>query len=239
MTDAENPRAIMGGNLPPLEIARNTVDALFEEARHWLDGSKVSTQEEADAIGLLIAQARKVEKLAKDNRLAETKPIKDQAKAIEEQYKPIETRAALVASACKDALTPWLVALKEEQDRKADEARLNAEIEMMRAREAIRSAGSIDERENAEAILRDARRTEAAAGKAEKAKAHAYGGERAIALRTCYRAEITDATAFARFAWEHHRDELMETLREIAQRQTNAGRRDLPGVTVSEERRAA
>ena len=74
----------------------------------------------------------------------------------------------------------------------------------------------------------------------EKSKAHATGGSRAIGLRTSYRAEVTDMTAFARWAWVNLRAEIEEAMIEIARKRfSRSGVSAPPGITIHEERTAA
>ncbi|AWB24191.1 hypothetical protein DA075_27670 [Methylobacterium currus] len=80
--------------------------------------------------------------------------------------------------------------------------------------------------------------TSRAAHRAEQDRAAARGGARATTLRTTYRAELTDPRAFARWAWENAHDELIGHLTTMAERRTAAGFRDLPGVTLREDRKA-
>lgn len=245
MTAADNPRAVAGNNNPPadeptpFDLASNTVSALFEEARHWLDGSTVATQAEADAIGLLIDTARKAKSHVDDARKEAKRPHDEAAKAVQEQFKPLLARADLVISKCRDALSPFLIAQDEAKRKAAEEARLAAEAKLAEARASVRGADTLDEAETAEAALREARRDEAAAGRLEREKAQAKGGERAIGLRTSYRAEVVDAAAFARHLWTTIPDGLLYWLGEEAQRLVRAGARNIPGVIVHEDRRAA
>ena len=234
----------VGHNQPPeatpFEIVKNGIDDIYAEAKHWLDGGTVSSQAEADNIGLLLDMARKSWTAADDQRKAEKRPHDDAAKAVQEKYKPLLTRAELVETACKHALAPWLWKIEAANRAQAEEAKRIAQEEAATAEQAIRQAqgGSISDLERAEEILRSAKRAAKIAKKTGKARAQASGGDRAVTLRTSYVAELTNETDFARFAWAHHRDELHQFLLGIAQRLVNAGRYDLPGVTVHEQKTA-
>lgn len=240
---AENPRAVIGDNAPPaptpFDVSTNTVEALFEEARHWLDGAAITSQDEADAVGRLLATARDARSFVDGHRASEKKPHDDAGKEVQARYRPLLQRAELVATTCKTVLTPWLSAKEDEARRVAEEARLAAEQETQAAREAVRCASSLDEREAAEAQLRDARRAETEAHKLSKVKGQAQGGERAIGLRPTYVAEVADAHAYLKAIWAERHPDLISFLSTLAQKQTDAGRRELPGVVLHEIRKAA
>ncbi|WP_204165460.1 hypothetical protein [Methylobacterium sp. 17Sr1-1] len=243
--------AAMGHNggpaLTPFEVSRDEIDALCSEARHWLDAGGIKTQADADGVSKLLDLLRKAIKRADERRAAEAKPLDDAKAEIQARYgaliqdnKSGKGRAVLAVEVCKAALTPWLERQEAEKRAAAEAARREADE---RAREAalalqLSKPSDIEEREHAEDLAREARRAEAVAGRAEQDRASARGGARAVTLRTTYRAEVTDATEFARWAWVNCRDEIVAALAVIAGRQVAAGTRGIPGVAVHEERRA-
>ncbi|UHC16036.1 hypothetical protein LRS73_26755 [Methylobacterium currus] len=243
--------AAPGHNNPPaptpFELSRDEIESLCGEARHWLDGAGVKTAAEADGVAKLLNLLRTAIKRADERRIAEAKPH-DEAKAeIQARYgaliqdnKSGKGKAVLAAEACRAALTAWLERQEAEKQAAATEARRVADE---RAREAalalqLSKPSDLEDREHAEDLAQEARRAEAAAGRAEKDRAVARGGARAVTLRTTYRAEVTDATAFARWAWVNCRDEIDTALADIASRQVAAGTRNIPGVAIHEDRKA-
>jgi hypothetical protein len=239
-----DPRLGIGGNNPPeptpFEVVRNSVDAVFEEAKHWLDGGKVQSQAEADAIAELLSLARQTDKDASKAKEEEKRPYLDANKAIEERFKPVVSRIVLIADACKAALRPWEEQQEALRRQAAESARKAADEKAAAAQAAVRAAlqAGIEEREAAERLLRESKQAAATATKAENAKSTTKVGGRTVSMRTTYRAVISDPVEFIRFAWKDNLVEITEALRVIAQREVSAGKRTLPGVTISEERSA-
>lgn len=237
--------SMIGHNNPPaptpFDASSEIVDGLFLEAKNWLDGSGVKTDDDAAAIAKLLEMLRQAEKDADAHRKAEKQPHDDASKAVQAKWKPLLDRCALAASACKTALTPFLKEKERKQRQEAEEARLAAETAERAAQEAFArsSVADLDMREQAEQAMAAATAAHKEAARADRQKAHARGGARAIGLRTSYRAEVTDEGAFARFVWQNHRQDLSDFLAGIAQRLVNAKQRDIPGVTIHEEKEAA
>jgi hypothetical protein len=95
--------AIPGHNNPPTpfdECERKVFD-LFDEAKNFLDGEAITTQDMADAVSKLLDMIRKAKKEADDFRAAEKKPHDDAAKAVQEKWKPLITRCDLAADAAR------------------------------------------------------------------------------------------------------------------------------------------
>ncbi|MCM8735941.1 hypothetical protein M5E06_17555 [Azospirillum sp. A1-3] len=242
-TDDAQPIAGIGHNGGPapnaFEKAEAEVSKLYEEASLWLDGAKVDSQELADGIANLLNMLRAAEKAADAARTAEKEPHLKAGRAVDAQYKPVLERAKLAADACKKALAPWLQKVEAEKAAAAEAARREADEKRKAAEEAIRSrdAANLEETAAAEALLKEAKKADAAAKKAEKDGAKAGNSTigRAVSTRTIYRAEVTDARAFARHVWANHAAELNAFLDTLAARLVSAGSRDLPGVTVHTE----
>jgi hypothetical protein len=246
---AENARAVIGGNNPPVktpyEQSKERVEELYAEAKGWLDGEPITSQEQADEIQKLMRLIQEAEKAAEECRKAEAKPFDDGKAEVQARYNPLiqkdKGKTAIAIRACKDALAPWLYKLEQLQRAAAEEARRKADELEKAAREAIRQreAVNLQQREAAEALLIEAAKAEAQAKKAEAAKPQAKGVGRAASLRTYYVPEITDYREFARFVWQNGMDDLKPALDEIARQYVAAGRRAIPGVTVHEEKRVA
>lgn len=224
------------------------INDLYEEAKHWLDGEPVTTQEQCDAIQKLMRSIQEAEKLAENRRIEEVRPHKEAQDEIQARYNPligkttkITGKTKLAVEACKKAMQPYLERLDREKREAAEAARQEAERKRDEALAAFRASNveNLIERENAERLLQDAQRAETAANRAEKDRAQAKGSGRAASLRTHYVAEVTDMRAFARFVWTDHFDLLDEFLRDVAQKMAGAGARNLPGVELREERRVA
>ncbi len=227
-------------NMTPFDEVSSEVEGVFLEATYWLDGKPVETQADANVIGQILDLARKAEKAVDEARKVEKKPHDDAAKAVQAKYKPLLDRVSLIASGCKAALRPFEERREAERRAAAEAARREAEQKAAEAQVAIRSAALADlqARENAERLLTEAKRADATAKRAENATSATKVGNRSVSLRTTYRAEVTDHVAYARFVWSERHGELIEFLDGLAQRQVNAGRHELPGVTIHTERSA-
>jgi hypothetical protein len=234
--------ATIGHNNPPspFETIESEILVLFDQAKGFLDGEPIADQKQADAVGLLDGMIMKARKAADELRVEQKRPHDEAAKAVQEAFKPLLTRCDLARDACKQALTPYLRKLEDEKRAKAEEARRVAEEERRKAEEAMQASHRYDleAREAAEAQLKQAEEAEKAARRAEKDKAHVTGAGRAKGLRTTYRAEVTDYTAFARHLWTSHKDEYQQFLDSMAEKLIGRGVRGetVPGLKVHEEK---
>lgn len=242
--DGSVPHAGIGHNgapPSPLEAAEAEIRRLHDEISFWLDGSPIPDQEVANDITNLLDEVRKAVKAADEARKTEKEPHDTAAKAVDAAYKPIITKGKTLASCCQEALTVWLRKLEDERRQKAEAERREAERLRAEAEAAIRaSSGNLAAREEAEAQLKEAKQADRAARKIEKAKPAAGTGEigRAVSLRTVHVVELADATA----ALEHYKaaaaQELEQFLTTLAERDVRAGKREIPGFTVRQEKRA-
>lgn len=225
----------------PFDLAQESVETLRIEAGNWLDGAAVETQEQADALAKLLDMARQTRKGVDEARVLEKKPHDDAAKAVQARFKPLLESCDRVAVSLKEAIAPWLERLEAERRAEAERLRKEAEAKAAAAQAAIEDnrAADLTHAEARDAAIEEAKRAEAVAKKAAGAKAHAKGGGRAIGLRTRKVAEVTDAREAARHFWKECPDRFNELLQKLAQEQINAGRTNIPGVTVREERSAA
>lgn len=245
--------AAIGHNNPPeptpFERSRDEIEALFVEAGHWLDGSPVTTQAEADAVSKLMALAREAGKRADERRAEEKRPHDEAAAEVQTRFAALINRLAsenkqpkgkarLIIDVCQSALAPFLATQEAEKQAKAAAAREAAERAALEAAAAFQATPVHDlaGRERAEDAARAAKDADAAARRAENDRAAARGGTRAVTLRTIVRAELTDRRAFLRWVAENRADELTGILQSMAERLSNASVRGLPGVTYHEER---
>ncbi|KAA0970284.1 hypothetical protein FPY71_07090 [Aureimonas fodinaquatilis] len=229
----------------PFEISRDEIEALYEEAKHWLDGDDIVEHAVAEQVSKLMDEIRKAIKAADNRRKEEVKPLDDAKSKIQARYneligetKSVTGKGPMALDACKKALAPYLKKLDDEKRAIAEVARIVADRKREEAEAAIRASREADlaQREEAERLLRDAQQAETAARRAANDKAQAKGGSRATSLRTSYVAEVVDMTEFARFCWKNHHEELSQFFRTLAQRKVDAGTRSIPGVEVHEHR---
>lgn len=230
----------IGHNNPPspFEERKAAIEDLYAEAKQWLDGEKVTTQEQADALNTLEASVRRAAKAAEEARKTEAKPFDDGKAEVQARYKPILSKADEALAAIKAALKPYLLELDRQQQEAARLAREEADRKRAEALAAIqeRDNANLAEREAAEALVAEAKKAEEAARRAEKEKAHAKGEGRATGLRTVKRAVLADERAAAAWVWQTHRADLIEFVQNIADKALRAGFRDIPGFTIVEEK---
>lgn len=246
---AENPRAVIGGNNPPeptpYELSNTAIGDLYEEAKLWLDGEPVETQEQADAINTLKTKIREAKASAEAAREEEIKPHQATVKEIQGRYnvligenKSITGLAIKAEQACNAALKPYLLKLAAIQEAAAKAARDEAERKQQEALAAMRErdAANLAQREQAEALVKEAKQAEDAARRAENVKAHAKGEGRATGLRTVYRAVVEDAREAAAWVWKERNDELMAFVQDQADKAVRAGAKSIRGFKIIEEK---
>lgn len=238
--------ATIGHNRSPFELSQETIEDLYAEAKLWMDGQLIASQEHADDVQRLMRLIQAAEKEADERRKEEAKPHDDAKAEIQTRYnaligntKTVKGKTVLAIEACKKALAPWLRKVEEENQRKAEEARQAAAEKLRLAQEAMQARQTLEDAERAEALAKEAKQAEADARKAGNAKAAAKGEGRAVTLRDYYSAEVTDFTAFARFIWTDRPDDMRAFLASKATQLVDAGLRDLPGVKVNHDRRPA
>lgn len=215
------------------------VDDLYAEAANFVDGAPVETQGQADALASIITSAKQIRKDADAARKDEKQPHDDAAKAVQEKWKPVLTKVEDVIAAVQKPLTAWLQAQEAERERAAQEARADADRLAAEAVAAARTSGSLTDLTATRELQEAAVKAHKDANRAEKAKSHVQGGGRAIGLRAYWTAEMTDSAAALKWARETHPDDLKEFLRELAGKAVNAGAREIPGFTISNERKVA
>lgn len=237
-----NAPAPIGHNQPatPYDALKAHIDDLDLEARNHLDGEPIKDEAQAAAVSRILDDARKASKAADEARKDEKRPHDEAAAAVQARWKPLLERADLAATTAKEALAPWLQRLEDEQRAAAEAMRKEAEEA---AEVAAQTSASVDpgdlagqttariRQESAHALAQRATR-------AEKARPHVRGGERANFLKSRCTAILSDPVAFARWAWTNRRPDYDEFLQGLANREVRHGPRDIPGITVNTERTA-
>lgn len=221
----------------PATLFAEEVEDLLLEARNYLDGEPIANEQQAEAVSSLINRLRRVSKDADEARKAEKKPHDDAAKAVQAKWTPLISKAELATTTAKQALAPWLQKLEEQHHHEADLARAEAERLAQIAAEAhAKASGNLEAIEDAERLLKAAAGAQQYAAKAEKQKAHARGGERAIGLVDRFTPELTDACAALKHYREHQPAALKAWLVEQAEADVRAGARSIPGFDIHHDR---
>lgn len=236
---------MIGHNNPPeptpFELAKEKVDTVCMEARHWLDGAAVNDEKTAGSVSNLLNLLRDAEKKAEAARKEEKQPYLDAGRTIDAKYKELTDQVELAVGACKKALQPWLIAQEAKKKEEAERARREADEKARAAQEALRAtaAESLVEKEKAEALYKEAKKAEKVALSAAKETAKADGGiGRAVSLRTEYVPVLTDEKAAARHYWTTDKHSFLDLLKTLASRDVRMGKREIPGFEIKEEKRA-
>lgn len=236
-----------GAPLSPYEAVSVHLEDLLTEARNWADGVTVESQAQADEISRLIEDLRLGEQAADAARVKEKAPLDEQIAEIQDRYNlyiaPLKNRkpgkVPVAVEALKAALKPFLDKLEAEKRAVAAEAQRKAQEAVEAAQAAAKAAqvDNLESREVADNLVEAARQAQKAASYAEKDKAQARGGSRALGLKTYYRAEVTDPKAALIHYVANQREALLGFLLKLAQDDVSAGKRQIPGVVVHEETR--
>lgn len=236
-----NPK--LGDNQPPptpLEAHTADIDDLYDEAKTWLTGAAITTQEQADGVTELMDKADKAGKAADAQRVVEKKPHDDAAALVQKAYKPLIDKAAKIKTGTKAALTVWMIAERDRLQKIADDERRAADAIAEAARVAhlaAASSGDLEAMEEAEELVTAAKIADRDANRADKARpmAKVEGMSRGLGLRTVWQAtEITDRLELMRFLWRRNAVDFDELMLSLANDAVKAGAREIPGAIVKE-----
>ena len=225
------------------EAVKVHVEDLLLEARNWADGVIVETADQAEAVDSLIDQIRQSEKLAERWRVAAKKPLDDQIAVIQDKFNayfaPLKNKkpgaASLAINALLKTVEPYRLKVLREKEEAARKLRDEAIAKQLAAQQAAQAANqaSIDEREAAEAKIKEAAQVTRQATSAAKSLNVGTG------LRTYFIPEITDYFAALEHYSANRSDEFEALILKLAKQDIDQGKRQLPGVNVKEDQRAA
>lgn len=222
----------LSNNPPAFEAHSLHVEELFALVSDTTGAGVVTNDDQEAALDELMDDLRTAKKGADAERAAEKKPHDDAAKAVQAKWKPLIDRCDMGLAAVKNLLTPYREAKQQAAEAAAAEARREAEERTAAAQAALRQSDDLEARFIAEADLKQVTKLQAVANRVDRAP---------TGLRTSYRAEVTDATAFARWAWVNRRSEYEQFLADLAAREVRAtgATTTIPGILVHTERKAA
>jgi hypothetical protein len=234
MTD----RLAIGGNSPPaIDAFSMALDDAYATAKDFLDGQPIENQGQADAIGLIVSEVKKLRKDVDEARKAEKRPHDDAAKAVQAKWSPLLERADTITEAAQRPLTTFLAKLAAQQVEAERAAREVADRLAQEAIAASRQANSMDDLERVKDLQKIADRAAKDAKRAGNAKAHVAGMDRAIGLRSYKVATVTDRRAALNWIVRHDPDAITAFIEDYAHR--HAATRPMDGVDVALERRVA
>jgi polyhydroxyalkanoate synthesis regulator phasin len=206
------------------------IEDLFALISDTVAGGEVTNDEQEAALDNLLNDVREARKAADADRVEEKRPHDEAGKAVQAKYKPLLDRCDMAAETIKRLLTPYRTARQAAKDAAAKQAREEAEARQQAAQDALRTPDDMQEKFAAEQDIATARKLTAVANKIDRS---------ATGLRTSYRAEVTDYTAFARWAWAQRLDECQRFFDELAAIEGKRGPVTIPGMIVHTDRKAA
>jgi hypothetical protein len=200
----ENPRAVIGGNVPPdpIDAALEPFGDVIDEAQTWLDGQKVTTEGQMLAVDVLIKGMKSARKALDTARDMATKPLHEAWKGEVARWKPTETDLDLQIKglvALVDGFKRELAAEKAAEARRQWEA---AEAAKQAAEALVAKADASDIQ-----AQRDAMAALDAAAEA-RAQASAASKDTVKGMRKVTRYEITDHRALLNFIARNYRDDV-------------------------------
>lgn len=227
-----------GHNNPPRhESFAMALDDVRLEAGNYLDGEPIETQEQADAVGVIMGTARDIKRDADKARKEDKEPHLKAGREVDASYKPVLQKADDIVRAAQSALAPFLAAKQRKQELAAQKARVEAERKASEARKAEQAASaSIDDVEAARAKQKEADKALKAASKAEKAKPLVAGSGRSIGLRSRQIAVVESHRELLLWIASNDKPALDVFLEDYASKALPS---KLPGVRIDTERSAA
>lgn len=190
---------------------KDRIEDLARDAEALIEAGPAQDQSAADRASDLANRLAELHKSADIARAAEKRPHDEAAKAVQAKWTPLMGTAEIYKRIKAAVITPFLVS--EDTKRRA------AEAAARKAAEEAAKAG--------EPIPEPAQRAAPKAGS---------GGRRSVALRSVKVVTISDRGALLAFFSAN--EQITEVLQKLAEKATAAGV-TVPGVTVTEEQRAA
>ncbi len=224
-------------NMTPFDEVVLEIDDLYAEAANWADGKPIENQDQCDALDVLDKALLDAGKRLDELRVAEKKPLDEQVQAIQDRYNPyVQPKKGRVdvARSCLNPLrAAWKDAERRRKETEARKAREEAEAARVEAERLMReSAGNLIAREEAEHMLSGAQIAERDAKKATKA------AETGLGLRTSYDVAVTDLNEAVKHFWKTNRGSFETLVQSLADDDVRRGSRSIPGITITEVRKA-
>lgn len=232
--------AAIGHNQPPdpFEAFTLHIEDLYEQAQQFLDGEPIATEGQAEDVSRLLNMLRKAKTDADEARKIEKKPHDDAARAVQAKWQPLIGKAELAATTAKNALAPFLISQEAAQREAAAALRKEAEQKAAAVSQLDISPDNLAGQQYLKAARQEAASIAKEADRADRKRAQARGGERAVGLRSVWTPSLTDPVAALRHYRERRPEELKEWLLEQAEKDVRAGARSIPGFEISEMQKA-
>lgn len=241
MTDAPATIGHNGAPADPFDALSVHADDLIEQARTI---AAVTTADQLKAVDDLAGDLKDAADELEKVRIARKKPLDEAIAEIQATFnvylapltnKTVKGKIPLALDAIKKAKEPYLQEQERLRREEAERVRKAAEEAARIAAEAARAAPGEDmeAREEAEVLVVQAQAMARNAARAEAATTKGTG------LRSYWSAELVDPMAALKHYMATAPEDLKAWLNEMARKDVLAGKRTIPGFTVSEERRAA
>ena len=233
-----NDRIHPGANMSPAEIIFGEIDAFYDEAGNWADGSDIENDEQLEAVDTLDKALLKAGQEADRLRIEAKKPHDDAAQAVQDTFNPYVQKGKGKVDMARAALnvprTKYKAAKAAEAAAIAAKARAEFEEQQRIAREAMQaSSGNLEAREQAEQQQTAAKAAEKIMKKAEKAATTGTG------LRTYWDTAVTDPRALAAHYWKTRSADVDAFFLSLAKSDVHNGARSLPGCAITEQKKAS
>lgn len=243
----ENPRAVIGGNMPPEPVesvdpavltGRTAIEAhisdMLTEASNWADGVPLESQAQADQVAKLVRMIEQARKLVEDRAADEKRPHNDALAEIAAWQNGFTAKGlkrtpdgkiTLALSALGRLSTGWLIKLDNERKAKeAEAAKIAAEASAaaLAARQEAETTTNLAVVEDAQDLMADAMAKIKQAQSIGKARVHVGGGDglRAQSLRSYWSAIPTEEDGAWMAALRHYlpNEQFAAELRDLIQR---------------------
>lgn len=221
----------IGANNPPPHAAHSmNIDDLFETISGTTAGGRVTTDKQEADLDALLDDIRKARKAADTQRAAEKKPHDDAGAAVQALWKPLLAKCDMATLEIRKLLTPYREAKQRAKDEAARKAREEADARQREAQEKLKQPEDLEARFEAEQQLAQAKKLTAVANKIERS---------ATGLRTYWTHRITNRRDLLMHVMERYPEDLADMLNEFVRSKVASGTRDMPGVEITSERKAA
>lgn len=201
-----NPRAGMGGNMPPdpLDAALEPFGDVIAEAENWLDGQKVETEDQMKAVDALLADIKSALKVVGDAEKGACLPLHDAWKAEKARWKPTLDDLDRIKKGLAGLVSSFKVALAAKKEAELAKAREEARRleEEAKAAAAKADATNIEEARAADLALAEAKQA------AREIRQDAREAASVKGLRTVTRYEIDNLRSALHWIAEHDKEAL-------------------------------
>lgn len=225
-------------NMTPFDEIKIEIEDLYEQVGGVTD---IDTEEQHDAASGLYDELREAGRKAEELRKDEVRPLDDAKAVIQDRYHPLigdtkkgKGKVVLGKEVLGAKLAAYRARVQAEKEAEARRIREEAEAAERSAQQAFAQSnvGDLEEREEAERLARQATDLNKKASRAAKAASTGLG------LRTYHKAEITDLKTACAHYWRKSPEDFRSLIQSLADADARGGAREIPGITVVEERKA-